>query len=556
MRIGPTLSSFLPAPPRPVLKQPNRISFQGKQFADQVCFGQAKKNAASTPEVDSKSAPNTVSAKDIPATEDVKFYLKSFVKIPVPYPAKETWPISLMGLLLMHPDITKYLSEQCETNSSALSYALDNVCMPKLEARARQNRGIKVQEEKLSREEFLLLSNNLKTFAASENQTTITPVLTWRWLMKNDPSAQLEKLFKLSGFDKNAIEKLLSAPAIAESKKSNKPVGMTKDEILKLDVAMAELPKNILGQDEAIQEVINGITLAYDGYKLNKSKPNRPKVRFLFTGPSGVGKTFLAEKIAEVLERPIIYRTMTEFMDAQDAKKLTGSAHGYAGFEEPSFVDEVIEANDNTAKYGTPAPIIIIDEIEKAHPKVLKTLMQILDKGEMAKATGKKKAIFKDCMILMTSNLGQDEIVAAVKANKNRKEIESIVDGVLEKSLPNEVRGRINKKIMFNTLTEKTARQILANQITTLQNAAKERDQYDIEVQEEVKELCFKNGYSLKTGVRELESCVDKWLHAPVVNKLHDLIRNDISPANGKMTVSWKDDTPAVDFSPEQTMAA
>jgi ATP-dependent Clp protease ATP-binding subunit ClpC len=270
-----------------------------------------------------------------------------------------------------------------------------------------------------------------------------------------------------------------------------------------------------------------------------------------------VGKTYLVKLLAKAMDRDLLYLTMSEYMDGQDIKKLTGAGPGYIGYGDPCFVDKVIAAVKKAKAEGRRAPVILFDEMEKADKKVLKTLMQVLDNGQM-ESSMEDVAYFRDCMIMMTSNIAQKELIAAKKAGASKEEIDDIADKALSRELDPEIKGRINKKLVFNTLTETGVKTILQQQIDILSQAIHERDKhqqgYDLAVDDSMRAKIIKDGYSLETGARQVKDCMTKYLHDPLVEKVHELrtAENPVVIQGGKMVASWSEQEkkPHFEFTP------
>jgi ATP-dependent Clp protease ATP-binding subunit ClpA len=477
-----------------------------------------------------------VTADQVKFTEDVGIILKNMLRIPVPAPAAKSWPLTLMSLLCGDNSVTKYLEDYCQINRFAISHAINKRGLPSL---------AHLKEEKLDNKFYANdLKPQIKAFAASEGKELVTPVLLWRWLMKSDPTGTLEMLLKKCDLEPN---KLREAPEPRPP--AGPPVKPTQNEITGFRNAMKAVPEKIKGQDEPITQLINGMRVARHGYTMNPNKPNRPKVRFLLLGPSGVGKTYSAELLAQQLGRPIIKIAFSELMDEMDAKRFTGAAPGYVGHEDPNFVDKIREANANSLKYGTPPPLIILDEIEKGHRLTHQTIMQILDKGEMENSRG-QKASFRDCDIIMTANIAQTTIAEAQNRGVQGKELEELVDNELKKAFPREVVGRINKKIIFNVLSKKAAREILDLQLDEYNQTLQTQKGFSLEVAPAMRQQIVRKGYDTDTGYRSIEAAMQHDVHEPVLEAYENEVVAETPVLNGKMFITWKDSKPSIKFTP------
>lgn len=282
---------------------------------------------------------------------------------------------------------------------------------------------------------------------------------------------------------------------------------MLESETSKLSHMEEELGKRVVGQGEAVKAVANAIRRSRAGI----APPNRPIGSFIFLGPTGVGKTELAKALAEFMfdtEEALVRIDMSEYMEKHNTSKLVGSPPGYVGYDEGGQLTEIIRRR--------PYAVILLDEIEKAHPDVFNILLQVLDDGHITDAKG-RKVNFKNTVIIMTSNIGSQMILDMKKrgefgfksAEKNRKgsEEESVKERVmaaLQEHFKPEFLNRIDETIMFHTLSEQELEKIVNLQLTTIQNRLHDK-RITLNVDEKAKKYLAKEGFNPDYGARPLK---------------------------------------------------
>ena len=272
------------------------------------------------------------------------------------------------------------------------------------------------------------------------------------------------------------------------------------------------LKRRIIGQDEAIASISSAIKRARVGI----SNPNRPTGSFIFLGPTGVGKSELAKTLArEILgsQNALVKIDMSEFMERHNVARLVGAPAGYIGYEEGGKLTEIVRKN--------PFSIILLDEIEKAHPEVFNILLQIMEDGELTDAKG-RKVDFKNTIIIMTSNLGTEFMnkqAAIGFANKDAEaKIEKLKENVMnavEKHFKPEFINRIDKIIVFNPLDKESIRKIVDIQIGDL-NKRLSQNKIKLKIGAQVKDWIADKGFTPQFGARPIRKVITEHIETPL----------------------------------------
>jgi len=290
---------------------------------------------------------------------------------------------------------------------------------------------------------------------------------------------------------------------------------MLKSEKLKLAEAEKELKKKVVGQQEAIFAIANAIRRNRAGI----AEPSRPIGSFLFLGPTGVGKTELAKTLAEFLfdsPESFIRLDMSEYMERHTVSKMIGSPPGYVGYEEGGQLTDLVRRR--------PYSVILMDEIEKAHPDVFNVLLQILDDGRLTDAKG-RTVDFTNSVIIMTSNIGSEIISRATgslgfvsnkrKMSLSEKEMRERVTESLHNSLRPEFLNRIDETVIFHSLTEKNLSDIVDLQMELVKKRLKEK-KIEIEVKQSARRWLAKRGYDPIFGARPLKRLIQNEIFNPL----------------------------------------
>ena len=331
---------------------------------------------------------------------------------------------------------------------------------------------------------------------------------------------ELENKLKIleSKKEQKILRKYVSPDEIAEviSKSTGVPVErMLEGEKEKIINMENELQKKVIGQTEAIQKISRCVLRARAGIQ----DPNRPIGIFLFLGPTGVGKTELTKILSEFLfnDKKSLFRLdMSEFMEKHSVSKLIGSPPGYVGFEEGGILTESIRRK--------PYQLILLDEIEKAHPDVFNLLLQVFDDGRLTDSKG-RFVNFKNTIIIMTSNLGA-ELIEFSDEQKNQVEVftkEKIMEKVRKHFKP-EFLNRIDESIIFNRLTKKEIKKIIDIQLDFLEEILKPK-KISAKFDEKSKNWIVNEGFSNLYGARPLKRLIQK----EIIDKIaHLILSNNI----------------------------
>lgn len=272
-------------------------------------------------------------------------------------------------------------------------------------------------------------------------------------------------------------------------------------------LSMAEiLQQRVVGQDEAITAITNAIQM----HRTGLTDPNKPIGSFLFLGPTGVGKTEVAKTLADFLfndDKRLIRVDMSEYMEKHAVARLIGAPPGYVGYEEGGQLTEAVRRQ--------PYSVLLIDEIEKAHPDVFNIFLQILDEGHLTDGQGRVVS-FKNTIIIMTSNLGSDLILAAGTLNdKVKRDIEQL----LQKSFRPEFLNRIDAIVFFKALTKQDVAKIAGIQMQLLQKRLAEQ-QVTLTVAPDVLEKLADEGYEPEFGARPLKRALQNLVIVPLAQFL------------------------------------
>jgi ATP-dependent Clp protease ATP-binding subunit ClpB len=277
---------------------------------------------------------------------------------------------------------------------------------------------------------------------------------------------------------------------------------LQKSESAKLLAMEDTLKQRVIGQDEALAEVVHAIQM----HRTGLADPHKPIGSFLFLGPTGVGKTEVAKTLAEFLfddEKRLIRIDMSEYMEKHAVARLIGAPPGYVGYEEGGQLTEAVRRQ--------PYSVILIDEIEKAHPDVFNIFLQILDEGRLTDSQGRTIS-FKNCIIIMTSNIGSDVILEAEEITDRVKQT---IDQMLRKVFRPEFINRLDAIVFFRRLSHADVIKITENQLTILKKRLVEQG-ITLSISTQVMSKLADLGYAPEFGARPLKRAVQHYISVPV----------------------------------------
>ena len=378
---------------------------------------------------------------------------------------------------------------------------------------------IKKKEDAIRNQEFEVASNLRDDEADLKEKIR---ELTQKWRDENDSNKPVVTA-------ENIAEVVSIMTGIPTAK-------ITETESEKLLHLEEMLHARVIGQDAAVQAISKAIRRARVGLK----SPNRPIGSFIFSGPTGVGKTELAKALAEAVfgsEDNMIRVDMSEFMEKHSTAKLIGSPPGYVGYDDGGHLTETIRKK--------PYSVILFDEIEKAHPDVFNIMLQILDDGRLTDSKG-RHINFKNTIIIMTSNVGASQITTtgklgfAVSDDEGKSKYEHLKDTVMEemkKSFRPEFLNRIDEIIVFSHLSKPEIRQIVDLMLNDLFKRLSAKN-IKIEVTDEVKDYLGEAGYSEAYGARPLRRLIQKRIE----DGLAEEILAGMYTEGGKITLVLEND--------------
>ena len=294
-----------------------------------------------------------------------------------------------------------------------------------------------------------------------------------------------------------------------------------------------ELEGTVIGQDEAIKKVVKAIQRNRVGLK----DPNKPIGSFIFLGPTGVGKTQLTKELAKFMfdsEDSLIRIDMSEYMEKFAISRLIGAPPGYVGYEEGGQLTEKVRRK--------PYSIILLDEIEKAHPDVFNLLLQALDDGHLTDSLG-RKVDFRNCVIIMTSNIGTRKLKefgngvgfnTSAKENAADDHAKSVITGALKKSFAPEFLNRIDDVVLFNSLSREDIHKIIDIELEKLFTRVEDLG-FQITLTNKAKDYIADKGYDKEYGARPLKRAIQKYLEDELAEEI----------LSSKLTVG---DTVKIDF--------
>ena len=332
---------------------------------------------------------------------------------------------------------------------------------------------------------------------------------------------ELEEANRKWSTESDKSRKLIEAEEVAKvvAMVTGIPVSKVGSDDLKRLVSMdSDLKSKVIGQDEAIEQ----ISMAIKRSRMGIRSTDKPMGSFIFLGPTGVGKTHLAKMLAENVfgtEDALIRVDMSEYMEKHAVSKLVGAPPGYVGYEEGGQLTEKIRRK--------PYSVVLLDEIEKAHPDVFNILLQLLDEGHLTDGLG-RKVNFKNTMIIMTSNVGarklQDFGTGVGFGTKTKLEahdelVSDVIEDSLKKAFSPEFLNRLDDVIVFKKLDKEGIGKIVELPLKDLTSRIKEIG-YDVKVSKKLKDHLVEVGYDEKYGARPLNRAIQKYVEDPIAEEL------------------------------------
>jgi ATP-dependent Clp protease ATP-binding subunit ClpB len=287
-----------------------------------------------------------------------------------------------------------------------------------------------------------------------------------------------------------------------------------KEKLLRME---SELDKRVVGQDDAVRIVSDAIRRSRAGL----SDPRRPNGSFLFLGPTGVGKTELCKALADFLfdtEESMIRIDMSEFMEKHSVARLIGAPPGYVGYEEGGYLTEAVRRR--------PYAVILLDEVEKAHPDVFNVLLQVLDDGRLTDGQG-RTVDFRNTVIIMTSNLGS-QVIQEYSGEKQYSRMRSAVMEIVQQSFRPEFINRIDDIVVFHPLGTEQIRKIVDIQLVYLRKRLQERN-LDIVLDDSARDLMGEAGFDPVYGARPLKRAIQQQIENPLAQHI---LRGDFVPGD------------------------
>jgi ATP-dependent Clp protease ATP-binding subunit ClpC len=351
-------------------------------------------------------------------------------------------------------------------------------------------------------------------------------------------SQRFEEAASLRDTEKRLGEELEKAKLQWEEESKNKRYPITEENIAEVISMMTGIPVKrmvqaeteklrrmsedmkgmVIGQDEAIQKVVRAIQRNRVGLK----DPKKPIGTFIFLGPTGVGKTELARSLARYMfdsEDSLIRIDMSEYMEKFTVSRLIGAPPGYVGYEEGGQLTEKVRRK--------PYSVILLDEIEKAHPDIYNILLQVLDDGQLTDGLG-RKVDFKNTLIIMTSNIGVRQLkefgdgvgfATATRMQNAEENNKAVIEKALKKTFSPEFLNRIDDVVVFNSLTKEN----IFNIIDILMKGVSKRLLnlgFELELTAEAKDFIAEKGYDVQFGARPLHRAIQKYLEDPLAEEI------------------------------------
>jgi ATP-dependent Clp protease ATP-binding subunit ClpA len=284
------------------------------------------------------------------------------------------------------------------------------------------------------------------------------------------------------------------------------PKTVVADEKVRLKSLREDIKKTIFGQDEAIDRIVDAIQISRAGL----GHQTKPVGSFLFSGPTGVGKTEVSKQLAEILGVEFLRYDMSEYAEPHTVSRLIGAPPGYVGFDQGGLLTEAI--------MRTPHAVLVLDEIEKAHPNLFNLLLQVMDSATLTDNNG-KKADFRNVILIMTTNAGARELSSGGLGFRNASETKGNAKGVIERTFTPEFRNRLDAWVAFKSLDIEVIKLIVGKFINELNGQLAEK-RVHVNLTEEAREWLAKNGFDSRYGARPMARLIHEKIKQPLANEI------------------------------------
>ncbi|PST81994.1 Clp protease ClpC [Pedobacter yulinensis] len=380
-------------------------------------------------------------------------------------------------------------------------------------------------------------------------------------------SQKYEEAAKLRDTEKNLLEQLDKAKAEWESETKTKRYTVSEDNVAEVVAMMTGIPvqrvgqtdsqkllnmydkigEKIIGQDDAIKKLTKAIQRTRAGLK----DPKKPIGSFIFLGPTGVGKTELAKELARFMfdsEDSLIQIDMSEYMEKFAVSRLVGAPPGYVGYEEGGQLTEKVRRK--------PYAVILLDEIEKAHPDVFNILLQVLDEGQLTDSLG-RKVDFRNTIIIMTSNIGARQLKefgqgvgfsTSAKMNQADAHSRGVIENALKRAFAPEFLNRVDDVVVFNSLGKQEIFNIIDIELKSLFGRVHNLG-YEIRLTDNAKDYIAEKGFDSNFGARPLKRAIQKYLEDPIAEEIlkgelteGDVLEIDYNKETEEISIQHKKD--------------
>jgi ATP-dependent Clp protease ATP-binding subunit ClpA len=284
------------------------------------------------------------------------------------------------------------------------------------------------------------------------------------------------------------------------------PKTVVADEKARLKTLREDIKKTIFGQDEAIDKIVDAIQISRAGL----GAQTKPVGSFLFSGPTGVGKTEVSKQLAENLGIEFLRYDMSEYAEPHTVSRLIGAPPGYVGFDQGGLLTEAI--------MRTPHAVLVLDEIEKAHPNLFNLLLQVMDSATLTDNNG-KKADFRNVILIMTTNAGARELSSGGMGFRNASDTKGNAKGVIERTFTPEFRNRLDAWVPFKPLDMDVIKLIVDKFINELNGQIAEK-RVLVKLTEEAREWLAKNGFDARYGARPMSRLIHDKIKQPLANEI------------------------------------